>query len=374
MKSNNMAKIAQLMMNRNNMDLQSETFLPDESEFTRIGGGNDDDNWDDLFSGLNKFEETIIDPDIENAFEKQMQLEIEKEFKFDTVERRKTIQKKKKPKLKNFTSNEPKPEEKKTNPEKPKPEEAQKTPVKEEIQTNEKPIPIQKPLPPPQPVTIQKAKTTIEQVNPVPKVEEKEEIPEDKKQDELKPYDNFYYCLACREVPPLSISKNTAIKIGGCKCKGETQENMLLSNFIKEIEKKHEVLKCEIENKHPKYTPANAFCIECNMNYCSQCRIDHDNFHPDHPVVDTTEVNLNTRCENTLCKTKDKIEYYCKTCKTHICNKCKLEHKKKHQIIKLNEMIDDTRLAKLKMSIRTAVKNMSLLIIDSMEIELEQFI
>ena len=160
----------------------------------------------------------------------------------------------------------------------------------------------------------------------------------------------FYICPKCKEIPALSMSKETAIKVD-CKCaKDKTCQIMHLDSFIKEMEKPKEIPNCSIENKHSKPVKSTKYCPQCKKFFCDACIADHDNFQQ-HISINSMGLLINANCENDACKTKGNIEFYCATCRLHLCSKCKSDHKKKHDLKDIYQVVNDVYFSELEESI-----------------------
>ncbi|MCQ2818345.1 MAG: BspA family leucine-rich repeat surface protein, partial [archaeon] len=167
---------------------------------------------------------------------------------------------------------------------------------------------------------------------------------------------NYYYCPHCKEVPKITMEKDSMILLE-CRCKNNGIHKVTLPNFINEIEKQKETPNCNMETKHPSPVNSTKYCPECKKFFCDACIVDHDNFNQ-HKTINCNGMILNSLCENESCKSLDKIEFFCLNCKIHLCSKCKTEHKKKHQIINLNELVNEKYISKLEDSISEIEKNM----------------
>ncbi|MCQ2819119.1 MAG: BspA family leucine-rich repeat surface protein [archaeon] len=168
----------------------------------------------------------------------------------------------------------------------------------------------------------------------------------------------FYYCSKCKQIPQIVMNKDTSINIT-CNCENERnrmnleqieimkpkinqsqkkEENssikMSLDYFLSEISKEKETPYCESESTHGKI-PANSYCTQCKSWFCSDCLLEHDMYR-DHMTINSDGMILNYICENPICKSKNKIGFYCKNCHLHLCSECKSLHLSSHQIIDLS--------------------------------------
>ncbi|MCQ2815730.1 MAG: BspA family leucine-rich repeat surface protein [archaeon] len=186
------------------------------------------------------------------------------------------------------------------------------------------------------------------------KVEEVKPKPKDTANQALK----YYFCPNCKEVPRITMTKETAISVQ-CRCKKETVPQIMnLSAFLSEVDKPKDIPNCSIENKHSSPVKSTKYCPQCKKFFCEQCLADHDNFQQ-HISINCNGMIINSTCENEGCKTKDPIEFYCSNCKVHLCAKCKADHKKKHQISDLYEIVNDGYFSELEETIAEIEENMA---------------
>ena len=145
---------------------------------------------------------------------------------------------------------------------------------------------------------------------------------------------NDIICPKCHEKAKINI-KDYIINIFGCK-NNHIINNLSLDNYENSqmIEISNIICgKCKI-NKINKNNDINEdifyYCIDCKINLCDACKIDHEK---NHKIIDYDNIDY-------ICYNHNK-EYtrFCETCKINICSLCEQEHNN-HETITISPDLD----------------------------------
>lgn len=127
-------------------------------------------------------------------------------------------------------------------------------------------------------------------------------------------YQDYYSCDECNKTPKIVYIdyKKNDIQFN---CDEHKIKTLTLNQFLKSIKENNKCHKCYkvmINHNLLKY------CINCNINLCTKCSIDHINKSINHTIVNNEDYNIKCKYHN------DEFYIgYCTTCKENICNECK---------------------------------------------------
>ena len=148
----------------------------------------------------------------------------------------------------------------------------------------------------------------------------------------------YIICPECKENIRIKI-ENYKIKLYECKNRHEFN-NILLEEYenIQKIDiSKIKCDKCE-NNKSNTYNNEFYRCIECKINLCPLCKLNHNK---EHNII-------NYEKKNYICEIHNNIYIkYCKDCKMNICTICSNKHKL-HNTIYYDNIIPDIEEMKKK--------------------------
>ena len=122
---------------------------------------------------------------------------------------------------------------------------------------------------------------------------------------------------------------------------------------------------CKIQNKSNAYNNRIYYCLNCNINICTICKLKHDK---EHKIINYDDKNY-------ICnKHYENYTKYCKECKLNLCMICEKEHLN-HKSIYYGELLPDNDnnnklreyINKLKYEIKDIIKKLED-IIENMEI------
>ena len=141
-------------------------------------------------------------------------------------------------------------------------------------------------------------------------------------------------CPKCGE--DIKIKDIENYKINLFECKNNHKYNILLNEFEKSQMVNLEEIKCNICKEKTKYdTYNNEFykCIECNINICPLCKLNHNK---EHNIINYDKIHY-------ICNKHDELfTHYCNNCKKNICSLCEKEHCK-HDKQSIGDMILDKK-------------------------------
>ena len=126
-------------------------------------------------------------------------------------------------------------------------------------------------------------------------------------------------CPKCKEKIMIKIN-DYKIELYNC-INGHNIKNILLNEYGKTQEidiSKIICNQCKVKNKGNTYNNEIYRCINCKINLCPLCRLNHDNTHN----------IINYDKKDFICEIhKDRFIKYCNKCKMNICISCYAKHK-----------------------------------------------
>ena len=151
---------------------------------------------------------------------------------------------------------------------------------------------------------------------------------EDNKQIQVKEANNILskgiICGECKENCLIKINDYT-INLYGCR-NGHNIKNLLIENFEKTQNIQNLRKICEKCNK---YNDEFYKCVTCNLNICSNCKLDHNK---EHKIIELEKLKF--ICNEHL----ESFIKYCEKCNKNLCIQCEKEHKE-HKIIYFGDIL-----------------------------------
>ena len=158
-------------------------------------------------------------------------------------------------------------------------------------------------------------------------------------------------CPECKEKILIKI-KDYIIELYDCK-NGHNIKNILLDEYEKtqyiDISK---IIcdKCKEKNKSNIYNNEIYRCINCKMNLCPLCKLNHDKTHD----------IINYDMKDYICEIhKETFIKYCNECKKNLCLLCNNKHKTHNNIIHYEDIIPDIdKIKEDKKKLRNLIDNL----------------
>ena len=142
---------------------------------------------------------------------------------------------------------------------------------------------------------------------------------------------NDIICPKCHEKAKINI-KDYNINIFGCK-NNHTINNISLDNYENSqmIDISNIICgKCKINKYNDSDEKIFYYCLNCKMNLCDACKIEHEK---NHNIIDYNNIDY-------ICNTHNKAyTRFCEECKLNICLLCERQHNN-HKTIKIKPNLD----------------------------------
>ena len=162
-------------------------------------------------------------------------------------------------------------------------------------------------------------------------------------------------CPNCAQrIPNFEIFlENSIIKIKiYCQCleKQKMKQIFNLKDFLQKLKNtQKKIKKCTFSKDN---NNAMNFCLNCEKWLCEKCNIEHNR----NNCFECSKKQTNDNCSILTCQKhpsrKNGLYYFCKICKTFLCQQCCFEHdsinKKQHNIIRWIDYLDDIKLENKK--------------------------
>ena len=171
----------------------------------------------------------------------------------------------------------------------------------------------------------------------------KDDVNEENKEDQFIK-SKYIICPICKKNCVIKLNK---YKICLEECdEGHSTSNILIEN-IEDYKNTQSIdqsrITCSYCNEKKSNTFENKFykCFTCDKNICPLCKSKHDNEfkNKEHNLINYDEMNF--LCNNHY---NERFNSYCKTCSRNLCFRCEAKHSKKHQIIRLSEILPEDNL------------------------------
>ena len=171
----------------------------------------------------------------------------------------------------------------------------------------------------------------------------KDDSDEDNKEDQFIK-SKYIICPVCKKNCVIKLDK---YKICLEECDGNHSTSNILIENIEDYKNTQLIdqskITCSYCNEKKSNTFENKFykCFTCDKNICPLCKSKHDNEfkNKEHNLINYDEMNF--YCNNHY---NERFNSYCKTCSRNLCFRCGAKHNKKHQIIRLSEILPEDNL------------------------------